>query len=256
MLRLGKQPARVDRRTLKLAAILKVLPPIPEEWSFDENCPIAMPLPMFGNDQWGDCVIAGRAHQTLRFEYFEQNTLLPIKDSEVLYEYWREQGGCWLKHPDNGLVVLDSLKAWRKRGWRVGKQTYTMYAFAGIEPKDHAKIKASIYLFNGAGAGLLLPLSAQEQFYENKVWSVSPCDSFPGSWGGHYVYLVGYNQAGPICITWGRPQQMTWQFVDTCCDELFAIIDNRNPWLKESVVDVEKLSEYLEQVAKEKPQDG
>jgi hypothetical protein len=46
---------------------------------------------MFGNDVHGDCVIAGRAHQTLRFEDIEQGSVLMITDKEVLKEYSRRR---------------------------------------------------------------------------------------------------------------------------------------------------------------------
>jgi hypothetical protein len=43
---------------------------------------------MFGNDKYGDCVIAGRAHQTLRFEAVEQKKLISVTEQDVLREYW------------------------------------------------------------------------------------------------------------------------------------------------------------------------
>jgi hypothetical protein len=53
---------------------------------------------MFGNDTIGDCVIAGRAHQTLRFEDIEPGSVLEaeslmITDKDVLKEYYKETGG-------------------------------------------------------------------------------------------------------------------------------------------------------------------
>jgi hypothetical protein len=59
---------------------------------------------MFANDQYGDCVMAGRAHQTLRFELAEQKKVIAISDEDVTREYFQETGVA-----DSGLVVLDSL---------------------------------------------------------------------------------------------------------------------------------------------------
>jgi len=69
--KLGKNPAKRDKRNIKLAAILKKIPAVPPQWDFDGDvAKTPIPTPMFLNDNLGDCVIAGRAHMTLRFEYF------------------------------------------------------------------------------------------------------------------------------------------------------------------------------------------
>jgi len=67
------------------------------------------------------------AHQTLRFELVEQGKVIHITDAKVEKEYFKETGG-----PDSGLVVLDSLKLWRKPGWRAAGKRYTIKAFAQI----------------------------------------------------------------------------------------------------------------------------
>ena len=76
-------------------------------------------------------MIAGRAHQTLRFEDIEQGSVLMINDKDITKEYFKETGGV-----DSGLVVLDSLNAWRHNGWKVGKQTYTIKGFAEVNRTD------------------------------------------------------------------------------------------------------------------------
>ena len=247
--KLGKAPAKDDERNLKLASLLKALPSVPKQWDFDTAYPATpIPTPMFGNDVHGDCVIAGRAHQTLRFEALEQKKAIPIADEDVLREYWKESGGAGPDF-DNGLVVLDSLKVWRTRGWRAARHTYSIYAFAQIDRKNKAEVKAAIYLLTGAGAGLQLPLSAEQQTADGKIWDVTGGPgSRPGSWGGHYVYLSGYTAKGPVCITWGRKQQMTWAFLARYCDELYAIVDNRDRFVRNSPVDVRKLEQYLSQL--------
>ncbi len=117
--KLGKAAAKKDKRNLKFATLLRATTPaLPDNYDFDV-AHSGIPTPMFGNDVHGDCVIAGRAHQTLRFEDIEQGSVLMIEDKDVLKEYFKETGG-----PDGGLVVLDSLNEWRHNGWKVGKHTY------------------------------------------------------------------------------------------------------------------------------------
>jgi hypothetical protein len=73
--KLGKATAKSDKRNLMFAAILKAPIKVPDEYDFDLTHQ-GIPTPMFGNDVHGDCVIAGRAHQTLRFEDIERDQLL------------------------------------------------------------------------------------------------------------------------------------------------------------------------------------
>lgn len=218
--RLGKAPARADKRNLRFAAIKKAVPAAPAEFDFDIRHP-GIPTPMFGNDSLGDCVIAGRAHQTLRFELIEQGSEIMITDKDVIREYLKESGGA-----DSGLVVLDSLKEWRKRGWRVGRRKYKIEAFAELDRSSHEEIKSAIYTRLGVGLGLALPATAQKQQQTGKPWDyVGGRGSARNSWGGHYVYCPGYTEAGPVCVTWAAKKQMTWSFFDHYCDEAYLIID-------------------------------
>ena len=243
--KLGKTAPRIDKRTIKLSSILKALPPIPTEYNFDSGLKFKIPLQMFGNDKYGDCVIAGRANQTLRFEAFEQQRAIVVTTKDVTTEYLKESGGL-----DSGLVMLDSLNAWRK-GWKVAGQTYDIYAFASVNPKDLNEVKASIYLLGGLYIGLSLPLNAQDQINAGKPWDVtSGPKSKPGSWGGHCVYIKQYSTLKKLipCMTWATIQPMTFAFFQRYCDEAYAIVDDQDKFIKNSPVDVNKLNQYLREI--------
>ncbi len=247
--KLGKQPFQEDKRTIKLSSILKTLPPIPDSYDVDSGLGTVFPLPILGNDKWGCCVISGRGHHTLRLEKFEQNLILDISANDALREYWREQGAsCFNPHPDNGLVVLDSLKFWRNDGWRAAGKTYRIYAFAQVNCFNHAEMKAAVYLLNGAELGLLLPESAKKQFESGDIWDVT--GDAPGSWGGHLVYVKCFDDEGLTCITWGKLQKMTWAFLDKYADEAWGVVDGRDEFLKNSPVDIDKLNGYLNEITK------
>jgi hypothetical protein len=237
--KLGKAAAKRDSRNLKFAAVLKAKPVLPKAYDFDLQHP-GIPTPMFGNDTFGDCVIAGRAHQTLRFEDIEQGSLLMISDKDVLSEYKKETGG-----PDTGLVVLDSLKEWRSRGWKVGKNTYKIQAFSEINRSDHTEVRQAIFADVGIGIGVQLPKAAQAQMQSGQVWDVtSGPNAKAGSWGGHYVHVPGYTAAGPVCVTWGRKQQMTWAWFNRYCDEAYAIFDAKDTF-KKTIVDKKAITAFL-----------
>jgi hypothetical protein len=242
--KLGKAPARRDPRTLKFAALLKARIAVPRQYDFDQQHP-GVPTPMFANDQYGDCVMAGRAHQTLRFELAEQKKVIAISDEDVTREYFQETGGA-----DSGLVVLDSLGLWRTNGWMVGTANYKIQAFSEPNLANHNEIKQAIVLDIGVGLGLGLPVSAQRQFETGNPWDVvrGP-NGAVNSWGRHYVFVSGYTPLGPVCVTWGRKQQMTWKFFDKYCDEAYAIIDAVDSTKINKNIDAAKIREFFDELS-------
>jgi len=238
--KLGKKPAKHDRRTLQLKTILRPKLKVPREYDFDTTH-IGVPTPVFGNDRVGDCVIAGRAHQTLRFELVEQRKVIPITDRDVLKEYFLETGG-----PDAGLIVLDSLKRWRKSGWLAAGARYFITAFAEIDRGAPSQVKRTVFTDLGVGLGISLPLTAQKEFEAGKPWATTTGPgSSPGSWGGHYVYVTGYTTLGPTCVTWGQKHRMSWKFFAKYCDEAYAIIDALDTLKKRRTLDRKKIETFL-----------
>jgi hypothetical protein len=242
-LKLGKKEAVVDSRTIKMATLFKELAPPPEEYDFDLAHPIfSMPLPVFANDRYGDCVIASRAHQTLRFEAIEQSMLLPISDEDVINQYMIETGG-----QDSGLVELESLKQWRKDGWKVGDNTYKIHAFGSIDWHKKQSVMMSIYYLSSCYTGVALPESAKKEFADGKVWS--DLRYLPGTWGGHAMIVTGYDKYTVTFITWGRRQKATWDWFFQYCDECYSIVDDKDYWLGDkSPIYCELLEEYLKNI--------
>jgi hypothetical protein len=82
-----------------------------------------------------------------------------------------------------------------------------------------------------------------------RPWDIVPGpDGKPNPRNGHCVYVCGYTEKGPVCVTWGRKQQMTWKFFTACCDEAYSIVDERDPFVKNSPVDPDKLQAILDQL--------
>ena len=249
-------PIPIDKRNLRLRTVLRVLPPPPPSFDFDATLlPLTLPAPMFGNDQWGDCVVAGQANALMRMEGFEQKLVVQPTDNDCLKRYWKLQGAhCWNKHPDNGLNPLVMLNDWRKNGWKLNGKTYTIYAWGQVNHLDSTEVMQCASLLEGIHAGLALPKSAGDQFEKGETWDVvSGPDSEPGSLGGHWVYLPAYSNAGLFygCVTWGKRQLMTKRFWDAYVVIAVGIVDNRDKWLgAESPVNVPLLDSYLQEVTK------
>jgi hypothetical protein len=237
MYKLGKLAAKQDYRTIQLSKILRALPPPPANFDVDSQYSSLTDSHMYKNDTLGDCVMAGRAHQTLRLEDYEQQVVIPISDNDVTTEYFKETGGA-----DNGLVMIDSLNAWRQ-GWKVAGQNYDIYAYAQVDVNSKNQVMEAIYLLNGLYIGLELPISAQHQ----GIWDVTTGpDSTPGSWGGHCVYIVAYDADYLTCMTWGARKRMTWAFFQKYCDEAFGIVDDKDN--ASSTLDVNALSAILAEI--------
>ena len=242
--KLGKLAVKKDSRNFQLRALIAKRLAVPPEYSFDVAHPGA-PLKMYANDNYGCCVISARANQTVRFEIVEQKKVISITDKEVTNEYFRETGGS-----DTGLYILDSLDQWRKTGWKVGGKTYKIKAYAQVNPKSRDDVKQAIFAEVGIAIGINLPLSAQAEINAGKPWSItSGKNSTPGSWGGHCVLVVGYTTTGPVCLTWGQRQQMTWAWFAKYCTEAYVVIDAINTAKKKKLFNTKKINELLANVA-------
>ena len=248
-LKLGKKEARYDSRTLKLRKYVTSLPPVPVPFDVDSQYPNLTDKNVFLNDTYGDCVIAGRAHQTLRFENHEQKTVIPITDDDVKTEYFKESGGA-----DSGLDMITSLNAWRK-GWPAAGQNYNIFAYAEVDPTNKNEIMATIYLLNGVYCGVRLPISAQAQTGTDKIWDVdNTANGQPGTWGGHCIYLKKYDKDTVTCITWGFEQKMTWAFLAKYSDQCFGVIDNKDSWVANDTLDVNALQNQLNEIIANPPE--
>jgi hypothetical protein len=236
----GKAPAKRDDRNLNLADVLREEDRLPAEYNFDDKHQ-GIPTPKYLNPPLDNCVIAGRAHQTLRFEAVEQRGLINITDEDVRREFAKQTGG-----ENNNIEVLESLKLWRTRGWEAAGQHFKILGFAEIKDRtDREAIKRAIYINTGVGLGFILPDSALTQFKDGQPWEVTR--ERPGN--SHYVYVSGYTKLGPVCVTWGRKQQMSWAFVDAYSDEAYAIFDAIDtPEMKRNL-DEKKINEFLKKCA-------
>jgi hypothetical protein len=244
---LGKGAPEKDKDSIKhgnaLRAAFMTIAPAPSVLHTD-NC---TSNPMDGNDVWGCCVMAARAHMTDRFETYEAGARPPGTTQDVLTRYWIEQGwkpGMSTPTPggkyDNGLVELKSLNSWKKDGWTYGGKQYSIAAHGDINWKDPQELANTIYYLNGVFCGVALPISAQAQTGPGKVWDVATGKKgVAGSWGLHGIYLPqDYDIVKGLwkCITWGAEQWMTTAFINKYFDESHGVVDNRDPWLPNSPV--------------------
>src|SRR4051794_26748380 len=186
--RLGKLPARLDPRTLRLARYVdrQVLPAPPPALDLAAAVP---DWPMYGNDRIGDCTTAAAAHMIEAWSGASAGTALEVPEKAVLEAFDLVK----LVDPmtgEEGAIELDVLSLWRRSGiggHRVG-------AFAAVSVADDDLVRTGTYLFGGLYIGLQLPLRAQDQAVWDWTGRLDGPDA-PNSWGGHAVNVVGYDDA-------------------------------------------------------------
>jgi hypothetical protein len=216
--KLGKQPARIDSRTLKLSDYtLPTLKPAP--WEFNLSGKITN-LGMMLNDSLGDCTCACVGHIVQQWTA-ENGSEIIIPDADILSVY-EAVGGYIPDDPstDNGAVILDVLNYWKKNSI----DNNALKAYVGLNYKDGQEVTNTVYYFGSMYIGVQLPISAQDQ----DIWDV-PSEGVtgngsPGSWGGHAIPIVAYDKYHLTCITWGALKKMTWNFYYTYCDEAYALL--------------------------------
>ena len=249
MIKLGKLQPRIDKRTIQLRTILKALAP-PASYNVYQALGFTPKLQMWGNDAVGDCVMVAQANFETVLQYLQQKKIIPITTGIVENQYYREQGATWCHpHPDRGLVELDVLNWWRNKGWKVGGNTYKIYAHAAFHWQDDTEFMSAIYYLYGAMIGIALPITAQAQWNKGEPWDVvEGPGSDPGSWGLHGVYVPAGDPDYYYCDTWGKIQKMTRAFVRKYVDEAHAVVPQPDAWVTPSPVDLNTLDNILAEI--------
>jgi len=223
-LKFGKAPAQHDERTLKFKKYVKIdLPKPPDAYnSLDrlqekiKTNDVATLFPMDANDRYGCCVIAGAAHQITNFHGLVGRKEV-MSETDVVKIYLELSGG-----EDNGLVMLSTLKYWRK----TGMGDHKLETFTTLEEKDHDDVKRAISMFGGAYLGFNVQDAAISDLEHHRIWTPGPTDG-----GGHCVVAIAYTPMLIGVLTWGEFQWATWDWWDKMVDESYVLLP---PEAKES----------------------
>lgn len=177
---------------------------------------------MFHNDQIGDCTCAAIGHM-LQAHAANAGHRLTISDDDALALYELVTGYDPAKpETDQGAMMIDVLKAVRAHGLRRHK----IGAYVSVDPSRITELEAAVNLFGSAYVGVDLPIAAQHQ----TVWDVAPPgrhsrDYEPGSWGGHAISMLGYDDSHAIFVTWGAIKIATISWVRTYATEAWVMVD-------------------------------
>ena len=218
---------------MSVALPVSSTPTPPYDSAYDVANP-GISLPKFGNDLYDDCVIAARAHHTIRLNYAAGRPSILITDPEVTEEFNIETD----RQGTTGLDLGMSLGEWKNPGWKAGGSGgraivnfWGPYDFvlAGssasypMNEMNETQVMTAIVQYTGAQSQLLLPEwidpSSPRTFGNGTLWS----DTSGGQFSPHAMLLTGFDQNGPIGVTWGAKQHMTWKFLSAYCTGLFVV---------------------------------
>lgn len=172
---------------------------------------------MLGNNQWGDCTIAGAAHVMLADSTIVSTPYTLPALNVVERVYFGLTGG-----PDSGLVMSKVLGAWRASSMFGNK----LAAFAPVHAQNTTLLQQSIEWFGTAYCGVNLPQPAEGQFQPDGkgVWDLTGTAADHQIEGGHCIALVAYDAQYLYAVTWGAIVAITYRWWSHYADEAWATI--------------------------------
>jgi hypothetical protein len=223
---LGKTRARGTAK-LQLSDYLtpRLLPPIPDNFGHEL---LVGDYGVLGNDERGDCAIAGPYH-ALQLWNAEGANNFDVSTATVLRTYgdvtgFREDAGPPGDNPtDKGTNVEAMAEYWQKLGFKDDDGTvHKIDAYVALEPGNLEQLWAAAYFFDGMGVGIQFPQEWMEAFQEGQEWDAITA---PNVIGGHYVTGVARRNGNLVVVTWGKLQQMTPAGYEQFSDEAFIYVD-------------------------------
>lgn len=224
-LKLGKLPAQYLVGLPILGLYTAQLPPPPPAVDYTRNLDH---LGVMVNDRTADCTAAmcGHAIQTWT-SLASTETVLP--DSAIL-DFYAASCGYIIGDPmtDNGGVLSEVLLYWYKNAI----VSHALGGFASIRPGNRTSMRDAVYLFGACAIGIQLPLAVSNGGNWILPAGQSLTDDWAiGSWGGHAIPAVAYNDETLTVISWGKLLQVSWDFMDVYCDEAYGLLSK--DWLTE-----------------------
>jgi hypothetical protein len=204
-----------DRPHLKVSRILtSELPAPPDSVDWLAAVP-AGAWGILGNDQVGDCTVAGVAHKRIGDAWVNKGVRLDVSTVDCLKFYSHFGYRLGDESTDRGAVCQDVLAYWHRHGF-LGEKTL---AYARVNIDDHDELRQAIDLFGQIYVGVTITQSAEEQFNAGTIWDVTRRSP---DLGGHCITLGAYDKKGLGAVTWGRVQRLTWRWWDAYGEEAWV----------------------------------
>lgn len=168
---------------------------------------------MLGNDQKGNCGVAGIEHGFEVDATITQTTeQFPTAEQNIEYYLTYTDGR------DSGVVLSDFLAYVRKTGF----YGHTVSAYAPVAVHDIPTLQNAVSLFGFAYSGITVTEAMQQAFSEHQPWTTETLRS-PVA-GGHCVPCVGYDDHFLYVITWGGVQAISYSCWAQIATESWAVM--------------------------------
>ena len=208
--KLGKAPARAGAVQLKFARYINyaALPKPPS--SFGHTNMVRTPWGMLGNADYGCCVWAGAAHETMLWNA-EAATPVRFTADSVLADYSAVTGFDKKRPETDQGTDMQKAASYRQKVGVVdadGKR-HKIGAYLALDAGDVKEHLVACFLGSAVGVGVQFPDSAQQQFEDGHPWSVVPGARIDG---GHYISMMGRRCEQSLMSTWGTfvPAEDPW----------------------------------------------
>jgi|ERR1035437_190214 hypothetical protein len=233
--RLGKAPARSHLNALMFSNYAEPIPVLPTATNFWTDKP-EFPKQSFGNIDYSDCTRASQAIAALRMESLETGQIPSITDEEIERVYF-EMTKKYYGGGDTGASEMDALNEWRRpdctfkdtEGNPLAIDAYLRINQANIQEVKQAMVTAKAH-------GIKICMNLPIAFSGTLTWDIpigqQPIGRYqPGSWGGHSMFTIDYNEFGLIVPTWDTVAYISWNAVANYADEAYVIIDSIDSWI-------------------------
>lgn len=209
-LKLGRRPALIPAGLRELGYY--AAGPLPK-------APASVPVPavaewgVLGNDQYGDCGVAGIEHgfMAAAADTGERETF--PTDQETVQYYLTYTDG-----EDSGVVLSQFLAYVRRHGYYGHKVS----AYAPVGVHDVPVLKFAVNAYDFAYCGIAVTQAMMDAFGAGQPWTSAT--NAGEVLGGHCVPAVAYDDQFLTVVTWGRTQQIAWPAWHDMSDEAWAVL--------------------------------
>jgi hypothetical protein len=207
---------------LKFSKYAADLPAPPAEFGH-EGLIAAGAWGMLGNDQVGDCVIAGAYHETMLWakeggKSVEATTANALKTYSAITGYDPTDPST-----DQG-TDMDAAAKYRRHTGIVDAAgaVHKVGAYLDLDPGNLKQLRQAAWLFGAVGLGIEVPDFAMAQFNAGEAWDVQA--GRHEIEGGHYIPAVAMRGGDILVVTWRRIQRMTESFFRKYCDQAIVYL--------------------------------
>ena len=224
MLRLGKKPASpLGKKAIMFSDIFDAtkMPTPPKAFGHQK---LVSTWYMYGNDEFGDCVWASKAHSQMLWSLMGGYPRTRFTTFDVLSDY-HSATGFIASDPDTdqGTDMKSAAEYHRKTGIRDSKNLrHRVHAYVNLMPGDVNQVAVGTYILGAVELGVLLTNDNMDQFDAGQPWTVTKANPI----GGHCIPVVGRDADGYfLAVTWGRLQRIAPSFIAKYMDEAVGYLD-------------------------------